>query len=181
MELNQGISMITDIIVALCAIATVFLAYNGLTKWKAELKGKAYFENSIELLTVINELEGKIYAFNTLMSMYCYIKDLPNDDIKMPEYSEKMIDINLQKYNNIVSKIKFILKNDELEVELINFRRNIENFNQVVQNYIYKYKPNHTNKEYFKEIVVKFDESKLITNIINSKQKIEKLLKYNIK
>ena len=58
---NPGIfQTIRDIIVAIAAGVTAFVAYSGLEKWKAELRGKADYEVARSLIKSIYKLRDEI-------------------------------------------------------------------------------------------------------------------------
>ena len=76
MELSECISMTKDVMVALAAVLTVFIAYKGLDKWKQELKGKVYFDAARDLIRAVYNFRDQMsYARNPFITIDEFPKD----------------------------------------------------------------------------------------------------------
>lgn len=76
MELKELIPMVKDIVLALAAVSTVYIAYKGIDKWKTELNGKAHFEVGRKLLNATYKLRDDIEICRSPMIL---AREFPNN------------------------------------------------------------------------------------------------------
>lgn len=112
MTANEIATFCKDIILALAALATACIAYNGLSTWKKELKGKSEYTLAKEVLRAIYQVrEGFKHVRDPLMSGYEYPKDTigPNGML-IPEKE-------YEAFSHAYDKRWEVLKNALMELE----------------------------------------------------------------
>ncbi len=61
--MSEVISIISNILISICAIVTVLIAYKGLNAWKDQMRAKSQYEVAIGLLRSTYKLRDRINAF----------------------------------------------------------------------------------------------------------------------
>ncbi|ADG92762.1 conserved hypothetical protein [Arcobacter nitrofigilis DSM 7299] len=116
MELSECISMTKDIIVALAAVSTVIIAYMGLNKWKAELKGKVYFDTARNLIKVVYKVRDQI---RLVRSSFMLDYEFPSDYNPLDKNAEKKANAYVYLYQNRMKPLRDSLQ--ELDVYVLEY------------------------------------------------------------
>ncbi|HCG7231294.1 TPA: hypothetical protein NJ351_004468 [Vibrio parahaemolyticus] len=85
MSINEIVALIKDIVLGLCALGTFSLAIYGLKSWARELKGKADFEVSRQLIRAVYKFRDEMEYSRSPMTL---AHEFPSDYDPMNKTSE---------------------------------------------------------------------------------------------